>query len=189
MPLPLIIDSDFSLRVLVESDAPLLFSLTDMNRAYLRSWLPWLDGVRTVEDTQKFIQLTLKKLKERTGLSLGIIYRKHLVGVIDLHEMDLINRHAKIGYWLDQKSQGKGIMTRSADALVHYAFEDLSLNRLEIRVAPGNESSQRIPRRLGFIHEGKLAQAEWLYRRFVDHDVFGMTRDQWASTQTESEIN
>lgn len=184
MPLPITIEPGFQLRILRETDAPALFAATDQNRRHLREWLPWLDGIQTAEDTSKFISLTNKKLRDRTGLSLGIDFRGGLVGVIDLHEMDLINRSAKIGYWLAEMHQGQGIMTRSAEALIRYAFEEMALNRLEIRVAPENERSQGIPRRLGFLHEGRLAQAEWLYLRFVDHDLYGMTRARWKELET-----
>lgn len=179
MPFPLVIDANLQLSPVRESDAEGVFAETDRSRRFLRQWLPWLDGVQTVEDTRKFIGLAIKKRRERQGLTLVIRFQGTCAGIIDLHEIDNVNRCAKMGYWLGESFQGRGLMTRAAEALVFFAFDEMSLNRLEVRVAPENLKSRAIPQRLGFLLEGKLLEAEWLYHHFVDHEVYGMTRRRW----------
>jgi ribosomal-protein-serine acetyltransferase len=49
---------------------------------------------------------------------------------------------------LEQMSQG--IVTKSCRALLDYAFDELGLNRVEVRGATGNRKSRAIPERLGF---------------------------------------
>ncbi len=51
-------------------------------------------------------------------------------------------------------------MTAAVRRLVDYAIRDLELNRVEIRVAVGNERSLALCRRLGFVEEGVLREAE-----------------------------
>ena len=58
------------------------------------------------------------------------------------------NKLASIGYWLDQHYQGKGIITKSCKALIHYGFTTLHLNRIEIRCGTENYKSQAIPESL-----------------------------------------
>lgn len=55
----------------------------------------------------------------------------------------------------------------------------MHLHKVEIRVAVGNEKSSAIPERLGFIKEGTLRAAEWLYDHYVDHVVYGMLLTEW----------
>lgn len=59
------------------------------------------------------------------------------------------NKTAYIGYWLGEEFQGNGIMTKVAKTLTDYAFNELNLNKVEIRAAVENEKSRAIPERLG----------------------------------------
>ena len=62
-------------------------------------------------------------------------------------------------------------MTASCQALVDHAFASLNLHRLVISCAPGNARSRAVAQRLGFVHEGRQRDAEWLYDHFVDHEA------------------
>ena len=75
-------------------------------------------------------------------------------------------------------------MTKVAKALTDYAFTHLKLNKVEIRAAVENKKSRSIPERLGFVYEGTLRQAEWLYDHYVDHAVYGMLADEWKVKST-----
>ncbi len=72
-------------------------------------------------------------------------------------------------------------MTKTVKALMHYAFEELQLNKVEIRAAVGNVKSRAIPERLNFTIEGTIRDAEWLYDRYVDHVVYGMLVKEWQA--------
>lgn len=167
------------LRLLEERHARSLFSLTNMNRASLRKWLPWVDDTQNVSDTLDYIRASLKQYAGNDGFQCGIWYRGELAGNIGYHLFDWRNRRTSIGYWLGEQYRGNGIMTGCVKALTEYALIDLQLNRVEIRCARGNKKSCAIPERLGFTHEGIIRDAEWLYDHFVDHHVYGMLRNEW----------
>jgi len=93
--------------------------------------------------------------------------------------MNGANRSTSIGYWLGERFQGSGVMTKSCKALIEYAFRELKLNRVEIRCAEKNLRSRAIPERLGFVNEGMIREAEWLYDHFVDHVVYGVLAREW----------
>jgi ribosomal-protein-serine acetyltransferase len=173
------VDNDVFLKLLDYQDAEELFTLTDSCRKYLREWLPWVDFTRTIEDTKSFIEMTMKKFASNNGFETGIWYKGKLAGVIGFQGIDWSNRKTSIGYWLGEQFQGHGLMTKSCSAYINYAFDDLKLNRVEIRCAFGNSKSRAIPERLGFTNEGTVRDAEWLYDHFVDHIVFGMLARDW----------
>jgi ribosomal-protein-serine acetyltransferase len=117
------------------------------------------------------------------GFVLAIRAEEKIVGLIDMHKIDVINLSASIGYWLDRNKQGRGIMTRSCRAVVSHAFSIYGLNRIEIRCAVGNMHSAAIPKRLGFGYEGVCREAEWLYDHFASHEVYSMLAKDWRPVQ------
>ena len=173
------IDDDTGLRTFEEEDAEEVFAAVDLNREYLREWLPWLDGNRSVEDTRVFIEQALVQQANDDGFQAGLWHQGKFAGVIGYHYINRHDRKTEIGYWLDASLQGKGLMTRACKAMVSYAFHEYRLNRVEIHCATGNISSRAIPERLGFTQEGILRETAWLYDHFVDHVVYGMLAREW----------
>jgi ribosomal-protein-serine acetyltransferase len=171
---------DLVLRQLEEKDAAAMFALTDQNRDYLRQWLPWLDSVRSADDSLYFIRNTMEQANRNQGMHYGIWYQDKLAGTIGNHRIDWINRRTWIGYWLSADCQGKGIMTASVRAyLDELVFGKWDLHRAEIAAATENRKSRAIPERLGFQLEGIIRENEWLYDHYVDHAVYGMLAREW----------
>lgn len=134
----------------------------------------WLDTTTTVDDTKGFIQMCLKGYAENKSVNTVILFKGEVVGVAGFNEIDWSNNTAYIGYWLGAEYQGNGTMTKTAKALTEYAISELKLNRVEIRAAAENRKSRGIPERLGFVNEGRIRQAGWLYDHYVDHIVYGI---------------
>ncbi|QOR64777.1 GNAT family N-acetyltransferase [Cytobacillus suaedae] len=173
------INEELSLKLLDLNDGARLFELTDQSRSYLREWLPWLDYTTKPEDTNEFIKITLSGFAERKSLTTVILYKNLIIGVASFNSIDWSNKTAQIGYWLGHEYQGNGIMTKVTKALTEYAFNELRINKVEIRVATQNVKSRSIPEKLGFKNEGCIRHAEWLYDHYVDHYVYGMLAEEW----------
>lgn len=183
-----IIDDEISLRPFRIDDAPELFELIAQSKDHLRKWLGWVDGTKSAEDSAAFISSTLQGIADNGGYpkTVAILYRAKIAGTIGFNEVNRTNRFGTIGYWLAAPFQGKGIMTKAVGAYLRYGFEDLSLNRIEIRAATGNDRSRAIPQRLGFYAEGTIRQAEWLYDHYVDHVVYGLLKSEWLQNQQKA---
>lgn len=174
------IDEDIALKLIELRDAERVFDLTNNSRDYLREWLPWLDNTTRLEGTKEFIKISLKGFAENKSMNTVIIYKGQIVGISGYNLLDWTNKIAYIGYWLGKQYQGNGIMTRVAKALTDYAFNELNINKVEIRAAVENKNSRNIPERLGFVNEGYIRQAEWLYDHYVNHVVYGMLSEEWS---------
>jgi len=155
-----------------------MFNLIDRNRAYLRRWLSWVDETKTVEDTRANRKKMLYEFAENGTIISGIWHDAALAGVIGLHAVSA--KCMEIGYWVTEELQGKGLVTASCKAMIGHAFGELGLNRIEIKVQPGNARSRAIPERLGFTNEGTLRQ------RGVDADgqpvdlmMFSLLNKEW----------
>jgi ribosomal-protein-serine acetyltransferase len=175
------IDEEVSLRMFNVDDAEEFYNLTISSKAYLKEWLGWLDYIESVEDTAENIKARLKVFAENGGYpkSFAIIYNGEIAGTIGFNDINKTNKIGIVGYWLGEKFQGKGIMTRSFKVLIDYGFKELGLNRIEVSVAVENNKSRTLPERLGFTEEGKLRQAEWLYDHYVDHVIYGLLAEEW----------
>lgn len=177
-PSRITVDDEVELRLVMEGDEEEIFRATEAHRAYLREWLPWVDSTRGVEDTRAFVLRSLEQARLSDGFQTRILYRGAFVGMIGYLYHDWTNLRTEIGYWLSQDRQGRGIMTRAAKALVDFAFDNLGLNRVEIRAATDNRRSRAIPERLGFVQEGILREAAWLNDRFIDLVIYAQLRNE-----------
>ncbi len=70
-------------------------------------------------------------------------------------------------------------MTAACRKLIDYAFDELKMNRVEIRCAAANARSRAVPERLGFQQDGILRQSEWLHDAFVDLVVYSTLTGEW----------
>lgn len=170
---------DLLLQSLRLKDAEKLFLLTDLNRAFLRNWLPWLDKTTRLEDTRNFIGTSLQQAEKGESLTLAILWKGKISGVIGLNTVDWGNKSTQIGYWVGEAYQGQGLVTRATRALTEYCFADLGLNRVVIRCAVDNVRSCAIPERLGYSYEGLIREGEWLYDHFHDLRSYAMLKADW----------
>ena len=76
-----------------------------------------------------------------------------------------------IGYFIRAHAIRRGLATEVAAVLTRVGFEKCGLVRVDIQVDPANERSLRIPRKLGFVEEGRLR------RRLDPHEEGGPRRD------------
>lgn len=174
-----VIDKDVELRLLDNNHAMEMLESVNYCRDYLREWLPWVDGTQTIEDIIGFIEMTKKQFASNEGFQAGIWYKGEFAGVIGYYGINWFNRSVNIGYWLDKRYVGRGIMTKACRAFIDHAFNVYNLNRVEIRCAEKNYKSRAIAERLGFTIEGIIREAEWLYDHYVDHVVYGMLASEW----------
>lgn len=171
-------DASLYLRTFTQEDAPELFDLTHANRARLRQWMPWVDATLTTEDSVRFIAHS-KQAASDGDYQFGIFESHVLLGVIGFNRTDGPNCSSMIGYWIDEKSEGRGIVTHAVQTILHFGFEIEKLNRLVIRAQPSNTRSVAVPKRLGFQFEGVARRAEQLYGQFVDLEIYALLASQW----------
>ena len=160
-------------------DTATVFAAVDRNRGYLRQWLPWVDQSPSADQVGHFIARSAAQLDAGLGPNCGIWLDGTFAGSIGCHPFDLADRSCAIGYWIAAGYQGKGTITRCCLSLIDYLFYEAGLHRVEIRCGTGNIRSCAIPRRLGFIREGLLREAQWVNDRWIDLEVWGMLEQHW----------
>ena len=147
-----------SMRCWEPTDTPLLLASLERNREHLSTWLSWAKHEPLpVEEKLTWLRERRAKFDLGEDFSYGIfdINTGRLLGALGMHTR-CGPGGLELGYWTDQDTVGRGIATEAAGAATRVAFEVLGVQRVEIRVSPGNEASVRIPEKLGFFSEGRL---------------------------------
>jgi len=178
-PLNILVDDSLILKEIQLFDAEAIFNIIDTQRDYLRKWLPFIDYTRNSGDTRAYIFSIYDKPYDRRDMVFTIWYQGNAVGLMGLKGTDRDNHKTEIGYWLSYDMQGKGIVTRSCHRLTQYLFENLGMNRVQIRVSTENEKSKNIPKRLGYTFEGIERCGELLLTGYTDLEVYSMLRKEF----------
>jgi ribosomal-protein-alanine N-acetyltransferase len=79
-----------------------------------------------------------------------------------------------LGYWIGERYARHGYMTEAVRGVVAFAFDELSLHRIEAACLPTNEPSRRLLRRVGFTEEGHARAYLKINGRWEDHLLFAI---------------
>jgi RimJ/RimL family protein N-acetyltransferase len=94
--------------------------------------------------------------KENAGFAILDATTGEFVGFMALVALDLEGREAEAGYVVASPARGRGIATRALRLLTDWAFEELALERIELRIDTSNPASDRVAERAGYTREGVL---------------------------------
>ena len=84
----------------------------------------------------------------------------------------------QIGYWVDQRLAGRGIIPTAVALAVYYCFGTMGLHRIEIAIRPENMRSLRVVAKLGFRPEGLRPRYLHIDGDWRDHLVFALNAEE-----------
>jgi [ribosomal protein S5]-alanine N-acetyltransferase len=120
----------------------------------------FLWGPNTVEDTKKFISDVVSQAaqKGRFKFDLAICLKSNglLIGGCGIRRESQSSCVANLGWAVNPEFQGRGFATESAQALVHFGFEQLHLKVIYATCDTRNIASWKVMEKLGMIQVGHL---------------------------------
>lgn len=165
------------LAVLKKSAAIMVNDYLVRNRAYHKRWAQTQpDSYFTVKMQKEYLKSDVNLFYEERLLPFFIFEKDHPEKVIG--RVSLFNivgggmQCATIGYHLDEKAVGKGIMSEAVRAACAFGFKELKLHRIEAYVIPYNDRSLSVVRRAGFIQEGERKSYMHINGHWEDHLAF-----------------
>lgn len=84
-----------------------------------------------------------------------------------------------LGYALDAREQGKGLMTEALELTIEFAWKELNLHRIMANYMPWNERSGAVLRRLGFTVEGYARDYLFINGKWQDHIMTALHNPSW----------
>ncbi len=136
-----------------------MYACVEKSRDHLKRFLPWARTLNSAEKEFLCLKEYEKRWEEQSGFAY-LIYLKEtdrFSGVIDLINVDVKNKSAEIGFWLDQDACGKGYMLEAVKALEKEAFRQ-GFHRIVIRNDPENIKSVNVAKNAGYHLDGVLRQ-------------------------------
>jgi ribosomal-protein-serine acetyltransferase len=168
-----------SMRPVAESDIDQVLDAVTRNYDHLRTFMEWAKPDYSRKDAEEWVAKAAKRTGDDQPLNFCIFRGDRMIGTIGFATFDNEAMVTEIGYWIDASEQGKGIMSRATRKLLELAFENLGMNRVQIRCASGNLRSAAIPTKFGFKQEGVQRQHIIRHGRIYDFWIFGLLKDEW----------
>jgi ribosomal-protein-alanine N-acetyltransferase len=167
------------LRLPSHSDYNAWVALRSESRDFLVPWEPvWSPDHLSRKSFTNRVYWAARACKTGTAFPLFLVRRDGtLLGAIT---MDNIRRgpaqSATIGYWVGQPYARNGYMREAIGILVHHAFTNLDLSRIEAACLPENAASRGVLEKSGFKYEGVAQSYLQINGRWRNHVLFANLR-------------
>ncbi len=166
------------LRAIERSDIPAFvrwFNDPEVRR-YLQMYLPMSQA-----QEERWFE---SQLEEHDGHVLGIeTLDGTLIGNVGLHGIDWKDRRAVLGIVIGEKEYwNRGYGTEAVSTLLGFAFGEMNLHRISLRVYEYNERAIRCYEKCGFRLEGRLRKARFHAGKYHDELIMAVLRDEFIGT-------
>lgn len=171
--------------------APRMLAHLEENRQHLARWTPPV-GPNYYTEGYWRERFSLAREEFRRGQSMKLVlFRRDepdgpVLGVCNFTNFVRGAFHAcYLGYHLDHRAEGRGLMREALTAAIDYAFESLRLHRIMANYLPVNERSGNLLRRLGFTVEGYARDYLLIEGRWQDHIMTSLTNSRLKPEDVE----
>lgn len=129
------------------------------------SHLKWMNDYVSAGRTYQFIII-----EKENNISIGSVY---------LRDVDKINKKAEFGVFIgEEKYRGLGIGIEATKLILKYAFNELGLNKIFLRVLSDNYSAIKSYLKVGFKYEGYFREDVCVNSKYLDVIFMGILRDE-----------
>jgi ribosomal-protein-alanine N-acetyltransferase len=153
------------------------------NAEWLRRWDATAPpGAQPRAHTFSSMVATMRRAaRAGSQLPFAIDYQERFVGQITVNNVIRGSaQFASVGYWIDQRVAGRGLMTRAVAMVIDHCFSQVGLHRIEVAIRPENHASLRVVDKLGIPLVGLAPGYLHIDGEWRDHLLFGITREQAA---------
>ncbi|MCP9753429.1 N-acetyltransferase [Ferruginibacter sp. HRS2-29] len=132
---------------------------------------------------RRYVDTALQEMKDGLSYVWAIFDKEQnkYGGCTRYGNISLLHKRVEIGWtWYDPSLQRTGLNRNCKLLLLSYGFEELQLNRIELRTSHLNLKSQKAIEGIGATKEGILRQHMIAENGFVRDTVyFGMIKQEW----------
>jgi ribosomal-protein-serine acetyltransferase len=175
------------LRMLERRHGAEFLIMVKENQEFFGEWLGWAYLINSVDEAEHFIGRGVDRYADDGLPWIGIWLDGRMAGGILFFPLEGMIKATKIGYWLAEWANGRGLMTRAIRPVLQFVFEELKLNRIGLEAETGNLKSKAVAERLGFQFEGIRRDGWRSEDGFVDIAVYSMLARDWRNRMLSGE--
>lgn len=177
------------LRRFARKDADAILEAVQASLPDLAKWLPWAHVNYTKDDAAAYIRDSTQSWKEGRAHDYAIrspnAPGRHL-GNMSIWHVSRLGKVGEIGYWVRTDATSNGIATEAAAAMIDLGFNTLGMHKITLRIAVGNEASDRVAQKLGFTREGVLREELKVNGDWLDHTLYSMLEQEFRASRRQA---
>jgi len=169
-----------SLRAPHHSDYRAWTELRHASAGFLTPWEPtWSPDHLTRKAFTNRVYWAQRSISFGTAMPLFLLRRTDdvLLGAITLDNVRRGPAQAgTLGYWIGAAYARHGFMREAIEAVVHHAFQELDISRVEAACLPENAASRGVLEKSGFKYEGVAQSYLQINGRWRNHVLYANLR-------------
>lgn len=182
--------STIYLRPPADRDFGAWAALRQSSRDFLVPWEPtWPRDALTKANWRRRLRHYAEEWHDGTSHSF-LVFRDAddaLLGGITLSNVRRgVAQSGTIGYWIGAAYARQGIMTDAVELMLHFAFDELGLHRVEAACLPSNAASRSLLAKCGFRQEGYAAQYLKINGAWEDHVLFALLASEMGQRTSQA---
>ncbi|PEY32441.1 GNAT family N-acetyltransferase [Bacillus cereus] len=131
------------------------------------------------EETHSLLEKMMKATKEGKAFVWSVMLQENQKAIGTCGIWILPHSSASLGAVISPLYWGKGLIVEALEELIKFAFQELSLNRIEGRCDVKNIASERVMQKLQMIYEGTLRQSVKINERYCDSKVYSLLKQEY----------
>lgn len=116
-------------------------------------------------DAISFINRSNQSIKDSTAYNLVIEIEGEIAGGVGLFDVNEVG--GELGFWIASKFWKRGIATEASKTMLYFGFRQLELKTIKASFKEGNEASNKVLNKLGFISVGQKLEDDEILKQKV----------------------
>ncbi|MBK2404711.1 GNAT family N-acetyltransferase [Erysipelothrix rhusiopathiae] len=146
---------------------------------------------QNVEDTKQVIKNVFLSRPQKgwpEAFAITLKNNGRMIGTCDFWPISESEGVYEMGYALNPRFWGLGLMTEAATAVLDFAFNTYDVRRMELKHLKCNPASGAVARKIGFIEEGIKRQAAKFEDGYDDIVCYGLLKEEYDDRETGKEV-